>query len=182
MRPLLTTKRFELKEIVASDQQFIYEGLSHPEVIPFYGVRYQSFEATKAQMEFYDSMIKEGTGQWWKVVNKNTEEKVGAIGYNNYSKQHNKAEVGYWLLPAYWKKGIVSEVFPVIIDHLFNEKKVHRIEALVEEGNTDSNRLLERVGFIYEGTMRDCEIKDDKHISLRIYSLLATDKLLSISE
>lgn len=176
MKPQLTTQRFELQDIAAEDQQFVFEGLSHPQVIPFYGVRYNSFEATKTQMEFYDSLVKNGTGHWWKVVAKVTGERVGAIGYNNYSIQHNKAEVGYWLLPQYWKQGIISEVFPVVIDHLLNEIKVHRIEALVEEGNNDSNRSLERVGFIYEGTMRDCEIKEGSYISLRLYSLLSTDK------
>jgi [ribosomal protein S5]-alanine N-acetyltransferase len=173
----LTTERFELQHILAEDQQFIFEGLSHPQVIPFYGVRYNSFEATKAQMEFYDSLVKEGTGCWWKIVAKQTGERVGAIGYNNYSAQHNKAEVGYWLLPQYWKQGILSEVFPIVIDYLLKEKEVHRIEALVEEGNSDSNRSLERVGFIYEGTMRDCEIKEGQYISLRMYSLLSSDKM-----
>lgn len=177
MEPQLTTERFELQTIVTEDQQFIYEGLSHPQVIPFYGVRYNSFEATKAQMEFYESLSKSGTGYWWKIIEKKTGERVGAIGYNNFNAPHNRTEVGYWLLPQYWKQGILSEVFPVVIDHLLQKKQVHRIEALVEDGNADSNRLLERMGFIYEGTMRDCEIKEGRYISLRMYSLLSTDKI-----
>jgi [ribosomal protein S5]-alanine N-acetyltransferase len=176
MKPLLTTQRFELQDIVAADQQFIYEGLSHPEVIPFYGVRYNSLEATKAQMDFYNELCKNETGYWWKIVDKVSGERVGAIGYNNYNANHKKAEVGYWLLPQFWKKGIISEVFPVVVSYLQNEKKIHRIEALVEDGNADSNRVLERAGFIYEGTLRDFEIKEGQYISLRMYSLLSTDK------
>jgi hypothetical protein len=56
MFPILTTERFLLQQIVAEDQQFIFEGLSHPDVIRFYGVHYESFETTKAQMEWYDKM------------------------------------------------------------------------------------------------------------------------------
>ncbi len=33
----------------------------------------------------------------------------------------------------------------------------------------DENR---KAGFVYEGTMKDCEIKFGKYISLRIYALL----------
>jgi len=47
MVPQLTTDRFFLQKIFPEDQQFIFEGLSHPDVIPFYGARYDSFEATK---------------------------------------------------------------------------------------------------------------------------------------
>jgi len=176
MEPQLTTERFELQPIIAADQQFIYEGLSHPQVIPFYGVRYSSFEETKSQMDWYEKLSKERTGMAWKIVDKENSERTGVISYYNHSTVHNKAEVGYWLLPQYWKKGIVSEVFQVVINYLLQEKKVHRVEAFVEEGNSDSNRLLERVGFVYEGTMRDCEIKEGQYISLRIYGLLSTDK------
>lgn len=177
METQLITERFQLQDIIADDQQFIYEGLSHPQVISFYGVRYTSFEATKEQMDWYEDIRKNETGNWWKIVDKALGEKVGAVGYNNYSVQHNKAEVGYWLLPQFWKKGIVSEVLPVVIGYMQNEKTIHRIEAIVEEGNAASNRLLEDAGFIYEGTLRDYEIKDGLYISLRMYSLLSTDKL-----
>ena len=80
--------------------------------------------------------------------------------------------MGYWLLPEHWKKGILTEVLPVIIQFLFAEKNVHRVEALVETGNDRSTAVLYRCGFTYEGTMRDCEIKEGRFISLQIFSLL----------
>ena len=174
MFPELTTERFQLKQILPQDQAFIFEGLSHPQVIPFYGVHYQSFEATEAQMKFYEDIYRTGTGCWWKIVDKQSGERVGAIGFNHYNAQHNRAETGYWLLPQHWKKGIIAEVFPVVIGYLQKEKKVHRIEAHVEEGNWDSEKVLQRLGFIHEGTLRDCELKEGKYVSLKIYSLLST--------
>jgi ribosomal-protein-alanine N-acetyltransferase len=35
MFPELTTERFLLQQVVPEDQQFIFEGLSHPDIIPF---------------------------------------------------------------------------------------------------------------------------------------------------
>lgn len=175
MTPPLTTDRFTLRRIEPEDQPFIFEGLSHPRVISFYGVRYDSLEATRAQMEFYEALEREGTGQWWKIVNRQSQEALGAIGYNHYQARHKKAEIGYWLLPRFWKQGVITEAMPALLRYLRREKGIHRIEAMVEEGNTASDRLLERMGFLYEGTMRDCEIKDSHYISLRIYGLLSTD-------
>ena len=41
---------------------------------------------------------------------------AGAIGFNEWNKQERKAEIGFWLLPEYWKKGYVTEALPVVID------------------------------------------------------------------
>lgn len=172
MFPDLTTHRLLLKQIVPEDQKFIFEGLSHPEVIPFYGVRYESFEATIAQMDWYHKMLKEGTGIPWKIVDKETLESTGVMSIYFYKPEHNKAEVGFWLLPQYWNKGFASEALKAAIEYWKNEKKLHRLEGFVEEGNKASSKLLEKAGFAYEGTMRDCEIKEGKYISLLIYGLI----------
>lgn len=177
MFPELQTQQFLLQEILPADQQFIFEGLSDPAVIPFYGVRYASFEATATQMEFYRQIWEQKTGCWWKVVDRQTNEPVGACGMNSYQALHEKAEIGYWLLPEYWKKGIMAEVIPVMTDHLFKNWKLHRLEAVIEDGNETSCRLSEKLGFTFEGKIREAEIKEGRRISLLIYSLLKTDKV-----
>jgi ribosomal-protein-alanine N-acetyltransferase len=172
MFPELSTERFLLTRILPSDQEFIFQGLSHPDVITHYGVRYDTLEATAAQMKWYDSMWEEGTGVSWKIVDKITSERLGVISFYYFKPEHKKAEIGYWLLPAYWKKGVVTEVMKPVIQYCQHNKGIHRLEAFVEAGNVASTRLLEKAGFSYEGSMRDCEIKDGKFISLQIYSIL----------
>jgi ribosomal-protein-alanine N-acetyltransferase len=173
MFPQLATKRFFLQQILSEDQQFIFEGLSHPDVIPFYGVRYDSFDATKKQMEWYEKSYKDGTGGPWKIVDKATGDKIGVVAYYFHKAEHKKAEVGFWILPQFWNKGIATEVLRAVIQYCQQQKDVHRLEAFVEEGNVASSRVLEKVGFVYEGTMRECEIKNGKFISLMIYALIA---------
>jgi ribosomal-protein-alanine N-acetyltransferase len=172
MFPELTTQRLLLQEVKPEDQGFIFEGLSHPEVIPFYGVRYDSFDATKAQMDWYRNIYQEGTGISWKIVHKETKENIGDISVYLFKPAHNKAEIGFWLLPQFWNKGFAIEAVTAVINYWKTEKGLHRIEAFVEEGNSASSKLLEKAGFVYEGTMRDCEIKNGRYISLRIYGLI----------
>ncbi|MEI9809487.1 MAG: GNAT family protein [Bacteroidota bacterium] len=172
MFPQLETPRFFLKQIEADDQAFIFKGLSDPRVIPFYGVQYSTYEATKAQMEFYEDTWQKRTGCWWKIVDKQTMQAAGACGMNSYHPLHEKAEIGYWLLPEWWKQGIMQEVIPVMIRYLFSNWKLHRLEAVIEEGNETSRRLSEKLGFTYEGILRESEMKNGKRISLLMYSLL----------
>jgi len=175
MFPELHTARFLLQQIVAADQPFIFKGLSDPNVIPYYGVQYSSFESTQAQMDFFNKLWEQRTGCWWKIVDRQTGKPVGACGMNAYQPQHEKAEIGYWLLPDHWKKGIMQEVLPVMIRYVFRNWKLHRLEAVIEEGNEASCRLTAKLGFTCEGKLRDAEIKKGKRITLLMYSLLATD-------
>jgi ribosomal-protein-alanine N-acetyltransferase len=177
MFPELMTTRLLLQEIKPEDQAFVFEGLSHPQVIPFYGVRYDSFEATKAQMDWYKQLTEQGSGLAWKMVEKQTGEKIGVIATYAYKPEHNKAEVGFWLLPTFWNKGYAAEALKTVNTYWKKEKSLHRMEAFVEEGNTASSKLLEKCGFQYEGTMRDCEIKNSAYISLRIYAMILGEEM-----
>jgi ribosomal-protein-alanine N-acetyltransferase len=173
MFPELITKRFLLQQILAEDQQFIFKGLSHPGIIPFYGVRYDSFQDTKKQMDWYEKSYHEGTGGPWKIVDKTTGEKIGVVAYYYHKPEHKKAEVGFWLFPQYWNQGVTTEVLKTVIEYCQEKKDIHRLEAFVEEGNIASSKVLEKLGFVYEGTMKECEIKNGKYISLLIYALLS---------
>ena len=175
MFPTLTTGRFLLQQILPDDQRFIFEGLSHPEIIPFYGVRYDSFEATRKQMDWYEKSYREGSGHSWKIIEKASGEKIGVVAYYFFKPEHKKAEVGFWIFPQYWNKGITTEVLKTVIEYCQKEKGIHRLEAFVEEGNLASSRVLEKLGFVYEGTMRECEIKNGKYINLFIYALVKSD-------
>ena len=172
MLPQLKTNRLLLQQISPDDQQFIFEGLSHPDVIPFYGVQYKSFEETAKQMDWYKKSLEEGTGGPWKIADKITGEKLGVVAWYFYKAEHKKAEVGFWLLPQYWNKGFISEALQAVIEFCKNEKGIHRLEAFVEDGNEASSHVLEKAGFQYEGKMRDCEIKNGKFVSLLIYAML----------
>lgn len=172
MVPTLTTGRLLLQKITPDDQAFIYQGLSHPDVIPFYGVRYDSFEAAAAQMEWYEKMVAEGTGLPWKISDLHTGENIGVISVYLYKPEHQKAEIGFWLLPQFWNRGYALEALEATMAYWKRVKSLHRLEAFVEEGNSASSKLLEKAGFLYEGTMRECEIKNGSYISLRIYAIL----------
>jgi [ribosomal protein S5]-alanine N-acetyltransferase len=88
------------------------------------------------------------------------------------SKEHKKAEIGFWLLTEFWGQGLMSEVIPLICNYGFDNLGLHRIEGLVETDNLNCKNAMKKLEFKYEGTMRDCEIKNRKFISLDIYAKL----------
>lgn len=91
---------------------------------------------------------------------------------NFCKKDHRKVETGYWIFTEYWGRGIVPEALSKIFDYGFTEMNLHRISAEVEDNNKASIAGLKKAGFEYEGTLRECEIKDVRFINLQIYALL----------
>lgn len=165
----IPTSRLMLRSFVEDDIAFVFKGLSHPEVIRYYGVRYRTLEDTHIQMEWFDSLRKEGTGIWWLIADHEDQVAYGAIGINSIHPLHQKAELGFWLLPAYWGKGIVPEAGEAVIRYAFEKLKLHRLEALVETENEASKKVLRKLNFKYEGTMEECEWKDGGWINLEMY-------------
>ncbi len=171
------TERLVLRSIVPEDLENVYKGLSHPDVIKYYGVNYSTLESTKEQMQWFQDLEKNETGIWLAICSKKDLAFLGATGLNNLIKIHRKAELGFWLFPEFWNKGIISEAVPVLLDYAFNDLKLHRIEAVVETGNFPSAKVLKKLGFKHEGRMVDCEIKNGKFISHDFFALLNSEEL-----
>lgn len=172
MFPEFKTDRLAIRQILPSDQQKIFEGLSDPLVIKYYGVSFSSYNTVKEQMDWYEGLWATKTGFWWAICDEDNTEFFGACGVNNLQKIHHKAEIGFWLLPKYWGKGIIPEAVQAIEEYLFNNLQLHRIEAFVEVGNDNSKKVLKKMNFKYEGTMVDVEKKNGQYISLDIFAKL----------
>lgn len=168
---LLESANLLLRPVRDTDIEFVFQGLSHAEVIRYYGVSFISLEQTKIQMDWYATLEREKTGRWWAICDHRDEHFYGAIGFNDIHPAHHRAEIGFWLMPAYWGKGFVSEAASLIIKHAFEEISLHRLYAYVETDNTNSKKLLQKLQFVNEGTMKEYEMKNGKWIDMEIYAL-----------
>lgn len=171
----IQTKNLLLRKFADTDLENVFKGLSHPDVIKYYGVSYTSLEETKLQMKFFEDLEKNKTGQWFAICSADNKIFYGGCGLNNISTQHHKGEIGYWLLPEFWGKGIITEALPLVCLYGFNHFKLHRIEAIVETENENSKKIMTKTGFAYEGTMKECEFKNGKYISLDMYAKLKSE-------
>ena len=168
--PTLKTERLLLRQFVESDLENVFKGLSDPEIIKYYGVSYQTLDDTKAQLRFFADLEKDNTGIWWAVCSLDNDRFYGAGGLNSLSKEHKKAEIGFWLLKEYWGQGIMTEAIPLICNYGFDHLGLHRIEGFVESENENCKNAMKKLSFKHEGTMTDCEIKNERFISLDIYA------------
>jgi [ribosomal protein S5]-alanine N-acetyltransferase len=168
--PIIKTERLLLRQFIESDTENVFKGLSHPDVVKYYGVSYNTLENTKYQMKFFNDLEENETGIWWAVCSLDNSIFYGAGGLNNLSKEHKKAEIGFWLHTDFWGQGIMTEAMPLICKYGFDKLGIHRIEGFVETENLICKKAMDKLDFKHEGTMRDCELKNGRFISLDIYA------------
>lgn len=82
------------------------------------------------------------------------------------------AELGYWLAQEYWRRGIMSKAVREICNEAFATFDIVRIFAEPFADNAGSRGVLEKVGFTYEGTMRNGVYKNGEFHSYCMYSVL----------
>lgn len=174
----LKTERLTLRQVTQEDAASLFSYLSKPEVVRHMGLEpFTSVDDALDEIAWYDAIFANETGMRWGITLTGQDEVVGSCGFLNVSAKHHRAEIGFELSPDYWGRGIASEALEVVVRHGFTQLGFHRIEALVEPANTSSQRLLEQIGFTYEGLLRGYEFTQGKYDDLYMYSLLETDRM-----
>ena len=107
-------------------------------------------------------------GQWFFV-----EKKDGTkIGYIAHFKVKGCIAVGYMLVPDERGKGYGSESVQLMVDYLFLNKDIVRIQAEIHPQNEASSRVLEKAGFSKEGILRKSFFRRGVWRDTALYSIL----------
>ena len=98
---------------------------------------------------------------------------IGSIGIFRQGNIHRQtAELGYYIAEEYWGKGIMTEAVKQICEYVFGDSDIIRIYAEPFAYNIASCRVLEKVGFKYEGTLISNSVNNCKVIYMKMYYLI----------
>ena len=170
--PVLQTKRLDLIEIKQNHLPDIFKLFGDDSVTKFYNIETltEEKEAQKLIDWFNDRFI-DKLGIRWGIALKRKNEIIGTIGFNNFTSGH-RANIGFDLQKDYWNKGYITESLNAVIDFGFIKLKINRIEGEVMQGNTISEKVLDKLGFKKEGILRQWMFWNGKHYDMTMYSLL----------
>lgn len=173
--PVLKTKRLELIEITDEHLIDLYNLFSDEDVIRFYNLgKYTDLSDGQKFVDWYKNRYRDGLAIRWGIALKGKKDIIGTVGYNNYTTFH-RANIGYDLQKNYWNKGYITEALEAVVEYGFTVLDINRIEAEVMQGNTASERVLEKLGFTREGVLRQWMLWDDNYYDMSMYSLLKNE-------
>lgn len=100
---------------------------------------------------------------------------VGIAGFNLIDWANKTAHIGYWLGEHYQGKRIMSRVVHGLTTHAFDDLGMNRVEIRAAIRNQKSRSVPERLGFTFEGRVRQAEKLADYFVDHAIYSMLAEE-------
>jgi ribosomal-protein-alanine N-acetyltransferase len=97
---------------------------------------------------------------------------LGQIRLFRWSRTEASAEVGYWIRRSAWGNGYATDGVRVACRYGFRTMRLHRIGARVVAGNDASRRVLEKVGFRFEGIERASVVVANQRRDVWTFGLL----------
>ena len=111
----------------------------------------------------------------WYVIEKESKRVIGDVGLHAWEKRHDKAEIGYLIHKDFQGKGYATEAAKKAIEYGFTEMNLNRIEAHAATDNVASHKVLQKLGFQYEGLRREHYKLPTHYSDSNGYGLLLSD-------
>ena len=120
-------------------------------------------------------MAEEGSGVRVAVERVHDRSFIGWCSLNRWQPEHRSASLGYCYDAAAWGHGYATEAARALLGWAFDLLDLNRVQAQTDTRNTASARVLEKLGFVREGTLREDCVVDGEVSDSWVYGLLRRD-------
>lgn len=171
--PTLTTARLRLRPVEDGDADDLWALHSSRVVLRYWNSppwqersRAQQFIATCRRLE------QEGDGVRLVLARADDGAFLGWCGLTGRNPVYRTAHLGYVLTQAAWGRGYATEGARALLQWGFDALDVNRVQGEVDTRHRPSARVLEKLGFQLEGTLREDCIVDGEVSDTWVYGLL----------
>jgi [ribosomal protein S5]-alanine N-acetyltransferase len=171
--PRLQTPRLRLRPFTEADTDLIFALQSNAHVLRYWDAppwttraQAERFIAVCAQIEA------EGTGARLAIERAVDGAFSGWCCLMKWDPDYRSAKLGYCLDDKMWGQGFATEAAGALLRWAFDTLDLNRVQAEADTRNTASGRVLEKLGFVREGTLREDCIVDGVVSDSWVYGLL----------
>ena len=153
----IETGRVRLRAFETADVEAIWPYVSDPAVSQYLSwAAHRTREETEAWIE--KARTRTETDVVWALEAGGTV--VGCIDLHGITWQLkacrvDRAELGFWLAPPLWNRGLMTEAAHAVTQFAFHQIGLHKVMVGCFEANTGSRRVIEKLGFRYIGRQED---------------------------
>lgn len=158
---ILETERLVLRPWEEGDAEELYRYAKDPAVGPIAG--WPPHESVEGSREVIRDVL--SAEETYAVVLRETGKPVGSVGLlfgenGTVPVPEGEAELGYWIGVPYWGRGLIPEASRELIRHAFDDLGLSGIRCGSYEGNANSQRVQEKLGFVFDRWERNlpCEL------------------------
>ena len=176
--PNIITDEITLRKIIPSDLDSLFEIYSNEKLFLHSPVMLKKNKDTVANMigHFERDYNKKKEIFLGISMNSDPENIVGVAEIFDYNREVNMITIGYRINDRFWGRGIATKTVKAMVEYLFNDIGINRIQAFVMPENTKSLNVLRRNNFVEEGTVRQGYVWKGKGVvDLVLFSMIKSD-------
>lgn len=162
IHPLQASDAPELHALIEADREYLARWL------PW--AADQDPAATEAFIARAEQQLQANDGFQAKIVREG--EIVGVAGFHSIDWVNRHTSIGYWQAEHAQGNGTMTATVRAMVDHAFDEWRLHRVEIHCAPANHRSRAIPERLGFREEATLREHERVGDRYLDSVVYGLL----------
>ena len=170
---LFETNRLQLRELKTSDASDVFEYCKQVDIVNMVGMRFHT--SIDVSSKYIEHELKKR--ETYAIVLKDDEKLIGTVSLR---KQENDSKLDIRLVscvlnPVYWGNGYAAEAIKILLKQAFEKESVHKVIGGHYSFNKQSETLNKKLGFVYEGTLREVKLYNGKLIDVVQYSMLLED-------
>lgn len=171
----LQTQRLTLRKFTVDDVNAMYRNwASDPEVTKFMTWPAHADESiTRMVIESWVREYDRDDYYQWAIEFEG--EPIGSISVVYTVEKTLNSEIGYCIGKKWWHRGITSEALAAVMELLFKEVGVNRIQARHDTNNPHSGGVMRKCGMTYEGTLRQADRNNQGIVDSCIYGILRSE-------
>jgi RimJ/RimL family protein N-acetyltransferase len=154
--PMLTGGRVRLRPLGKADALDLFAVHSDARVMRYWShPAWTELEQAIARIEELDRGNATAEFYTWAATIDGSDRLIGTVSLFALNRTQQRAEVGYALASPMWGHGYATDMLRIAIGFAFDSVGLSRLEADIDPRNAASCRLVERVGFVREGLLRE---------------------------
>jgi [ribosomal protein S5]-alanine N-acetyltransferase len=175
----LATPRLRLRRFQESDVDDIWPVVSNPDFPKMMSwAAHTDRSETLGFVQAVNRSLEQNTGVVWAIEHE--QRVIGSIGLDSMvfalrAWRIDRAELGFWLAPEQWNKGLMTEAADAVMRCGFHTIGLHKVTVGCLAHNVASRRVIEKLGFRYVGRLEDDVWRDGKWHSHLRYELTAQE-------
>jgi len=161
--PTLRTARLRLRPFNAADADALFALHSSAFVLRYWDAPPWSERARAERfIAACREMADEGSGSRLAIERVSDGAFIGWCSLTRWNPDYRSASLGYCLHDAAWGYGYATEAASALLEWAFDTLDLNRVQAETDTRNAASARVLEKLGFVREGTLReDCVVNGE---------------------
>ena len=155
----LETDRLLLRRWAEADAESLYEYAKDPAVGPIAG--WPPHKNIAESLNVIRNVL--NGPECYAICERDSNKAIGSVelklnGRTDMTEKDDECELGYWLGKPFWGRGYMPEAAAALLRHGFETLGMSTVWCGYYDGNDQSRRVQEKLGFVYHHTCKEVSV------------------------